>query len=486
MASLTERIHKLAQSDPFAVAAIDDRRVIHYATLSGYVRAAAERLRRAGPEAGGIAGFRFRDPLVHLVFTLAALENGIAHLSIFRGWPDKLGADFARRCGTTKLFGDDPWPGGGLPFEAVDPASLEGTRASSEAPAAAASGTALFVLGSGTTGDPRIICYDAENIAAMTARDLAVRPIAFQERYYSMIQFDFFTGKRRALGCLAAGGTLVFTERAASAAIICERLAVDHFALVVNHAEAMAEAFAAGAPRLPRLKSLVIGGSPISEDLRARLREGVSPNLYIGYGTNEIGEACFAAPDMQKAHPGTVGKPAPGVDIKIAGPDGEALAPGETGEVLLRAEGLFSQYLGEPEATARAFDGDWYRPGDQGALTPDGALIFKGRSDDMMIFDGISIYPREIEQALESHAAVQHAAAFPLSSAKRWQIPAAAVTVSDPSLGADALRRYCFAQIGPKTPEHIWIVDEMPRNPAGKILKGELAKLAEKNALNNG
>lgn len=477
---VSKAVRWLARQHPFAIAAIAERTAVNFATLNTLVGKAAGRLRQAGLEGGAIAGFRFEDQFLHLVFVLAALRSGIAHVSIFRGWPDRLGNDFTGQTGAEIIFGDAAWPAGNAPIRSLNLSSLAGdSEPAYDSPAkASGEGPILFVLGSGTTGNPRIIHYDSANLAAMIARDLKVRPIGFQERYYSMIAFDFFTGKRRALGCLASGGTVILNNKAPSIAAMCDHLAVDHLALVVNHAEFMVDNFKTGAPRLPRLKSLVIGGSPISEDLRLRLRTRISPNLFIGYGTNEIGEAAFASPTVQLAYPGTVGMPSPGVEIRIASSRGKALPPRETGDVLLRAKGIFSGYLNEPEATAKAFDGDWYRPGDHGYLTPDGALVFKGRSDDMMIFDGISIYPREIEQVLESHSGVLEAAAFPLRSAKRWQIPVAAVTLREASLSAKELRGFCIERLGPKAPVHVWIVERMPRNQAGKILKRDLAKRA--------
>ena len=209
--------------------------------------------------------------------------------------------------------------------------------------------------------------------------------------------------------------------------------------------------------------------------------------MFIGYGTNEFGEATFANAATQMAHPGTVGMPAPGVELRIAGPDGAPLAPGATGEILLRAEGMFSGYLNDPEGTEAAFKDGWYRPGDLGALTEDGALLFKGRRDDLMIRDGINIYPREIEDVLEAVAGVKEAAAFPFASESQGQFPVAAVTVKDAARTpaqldqfCQALTGICDARLGPKAPARIWIVKRMPRNEAGKILKTDLANLALK------
>ena len=480
--NLARFIHDIAAQYPFAIAVVADGKTVNFTTLNGLVWRAVRRMETAGLKPADIVGFRFKNQLLHLVFVLAALRSGIAHLSVFQEWPHKLSNDFVNRVGVKIIIGDVAWPECEAQTISLDLSALAGDPEPDDFSFQEGQDGApiLFVLGSGTTGEPRVIHYDAANLSVMAARDLRVRPIGFQERYFSLIAFDFFTGKRRAIGCLAAGGTVMFSGTSSSVAAMCDYLAVDHLALVVNHAEFMAKNFKNDRPRLPRLKSLVVGGSPISEDLRHRLRDRLSANLFVGYGTNEIGEATFADAEVQKLHAGTVGMPAPGVDIKIAGPNGEALPPGETGEVLLRAQGMFSGYLNEPEATAEAFQDGWYRPGDLGYLTPEGALVFKGRSDDLMMIDGISIYPREIEHVLETHPGVEHAAAFPLGSAKRGQIPIAAVTRSDASLSVNDLMTYCYESLGPKLPNRILIVDKMPRNPAGKILKGDLVKLAEK------
>jgi len=257
--------------------------------------------------------------------------------------------------------------------------------------------------------------------------------------------------------------------------------------MVVGQAEAILGKLSGNGPRFPKLKSLVVGSSPVSETLRQRLRDGLSPNLFIGYGTNEIGEATFASAETQMAHPGSLGFPAPGVEIKIAGADGAALPAGATGEIHLRAEGMFSSYLNDPEATNAAFAGGWYRPGDLGALSEDGALMFQGRVDDLMIRYGTNIYPREIEDVLEAIEGVKEAAAFPLTSKTEFQVPMAMVTLSGESRNRRALIAFrkmlpklCKQRLGPKAPAHIWIIKSMPRNEAGKILKTELAVMAAK------
>jgi acyl-coenzyme A synthetase/AMP-(fatty) acid ligase len=484
----SDSVLEYARRHPFAIAAVTDDSSISFRALNRLVGKAANSLGQTGFDPVATVGFRFKDQLLHMVFVLAAFRCGIAHVSLLHRWPDKLSNDLAEQTGAGVLFGDTAWPGADGRLETVSFASLNAAPDPADTSIRQNSGARplLFVLGSGTTGAPRILHYNAEGLAAMIARDLKVRPIQFQERHYSMTAFDYFTGKRRSLGCLAAGGTVIFSNGPLSATAISDHHGVDHLSLVVSQAEAILDKYQGDAPRFPRLKSLVVGSSPVSEDLRRRIRERLSPNFFIGYGTNEFGEATFADADLQLLHPGSVGIPSPGVEIRIAGPDGQALPPGTTGEILLRAEGMFSGYLNDPDGTKAAFKDAWYRPGDLGALTPDGALLFQGRGDDLMIRYGTNIYPREIEQVLESVAEIKEAAAFPVASEAQGQIPVAAVTVhgavqtpKQRGRFAKALRRLCNERLGPKAPTQIWIIEQMPRNEAGKIRKSELANIAE-------
>jgi long-chain acyl-CoA synthetase len=162
------------------------------------------------------------------------------------------------------------------------------------------------------------------------------------------------------------------------------------------------------------------------------------------------------------------------VEAGIVDAAGVPLPPGQTGRVRLRGAGMFTRYVGDPAATAAAIVDGWYLPGDLGTLTPDGVLLFQGRADDLMIFDGINIYPREIEAVLEAHPAVREAAAFPVASQRHTQIPVAAVVVSAAVSEAD-LVAWCRQQMGARAPHAIAIRPSLPRNEAGKVLKRELA-----------
>jgi acyl-coenzyme A synthetase/AMP-(fatty) acid ligase len=261
---------------------------------------------------------------------------------------------------------------------------------------------------------------------------------------------------------------------------MCRTLAIDHLTIAVPHAHALTKPLVKTGiafPRLPWLKSLSIGSAPISEELRADLKTYISPNLCVVYGTNELGAVCFADPATQVKYPGTIGKPGDGMEVEIVDDDDQRCKPDQIGNMRLRAAGMLEAYVGDTEISRRAFRDGWYYPGDMASMTEDGSIMFKGRSDDLIIFNGINIYPREIELALEQHPAVQEAAAFPFRGAHGAELPGCAVILKS-ELEVSILEAHSMELLGVCRPRLICVVADFPKNAAGKILKRELADLA--------
>lgn len=173
------------------------------------------------------------------------------------------------------------------------------------------------------------------------------------------------------------------------------------------------------------------------------------------------------------------GKPFPDVELRIVGEDGQDRAPGEVGEVWVRAPLVMAGYHNLPEANAGAFVDGWYRTGDAAYRDADGYLYLYDRVKDMIVSGGENIYPAEVENALHHHPAVRDCAVIGVPDA-RWgeAVKAIVVTRAGESVSADDLIAFARTQIaGFKCPKSIDFVDELPRNPSGKVLKKELRKL---------
>ncbi len=210
--------------------------------------------------------------------------------------------------------------------------------------------------------------------------------------------------------------------------------------------------------------------------LRRAFRARFAMPLFVHYGTREFGRISRTYPDRHDDAQESVGIVAPWVDLEIVDGDGNAVPAGVVGEVRVRTEHMIHRYHDDPVATARHFRDGWFYTGDAGSLTADGALCLQGRTDDMMNLNSIKIFPAEIERMLEEHPAVKGAAAFAKGSAVHGDIPVAAVELHQgAAVGVDALMARARERLGARAPRKIIIVDALPRNAAGKIVKRDLA-----------
>jgi long-chain acyl-CoA synthetase len=194
------------------------------------------------------------------------------------------------------------------------------------------------------------------------------------------------------------------------------------------------------------------------------------------YGATE-GPGTIISPEEWLARPGSVGRPWPGVTVKILDDDGREAPPGQVGTIYLSAlgGGKFS-YHNAPDKTASAFRGDFFTVGDMGWVDADGYLFIADRRTDMVITGGVNVYPAEIEAALLAHPDVVDAAVFGVPD-DRWGESLTAVVEPrrGATLTADAVQAWCRERLADyKTPRAVDFVAELPRDPNGKVLKRQL------------
>jgi long-chain acyl-CoA synthetase len=159
---------------------------------------------------------------------------------------------------------------------------------------------------------------------------------------------------------------------------------------------------------------------------------------------------------------------------------GRTLEQGEVGEICIRGPNIFQGYLNNPEETARAFWGDWFRSGDMGMIDRDGYLFIVDRLKDLVITGGENVYPREVEEILYTSPEVQECAVIGMPDKEYGErVTAFIVLKKGETLDPVALKQFLKGQLaGYKVPKEYISVDELPKSPAGKILKRELKKRA--------
>jgi long-chain acyl-CoA synthetase len=222
---------------------------------------------------------------------------------------------------------------------------------------------------------------------------------------------------------------------------------------------------------LSTLRWMSSGGAPLAPEVEeAFCRRVPSVSIRQGYGLTESA-ALISTNPTGAVKRGSVGRPVPGTELEIRDGDGRALPPGEPGEVCARSPGIMQGYWRAPEATSEALEDGWLRTGDIGYLDDEGYLFIVDRKKDLIIRGGFNVYPRDVEDALVEHPAVQMAAVVGRPSERHGEEVVAFVSLAaDAELSGDELIGWAREHIGGyKYPREVHLVDAIPLTPVGKI-----------------
>jgi O-succinylbenzoate-CoA ligase len=238
------------------------------------------------------------------------------------------------------------------------------------------------------------------------------------------------------------------------------------------------------AMRFPDLRLIYYGASPIAVPLLQKAIDIFDCDFTQGYGQTETNSivAMLSASDHRRALAGrpdllgACGRAAFNTQLRVIDNEGANLPPGEAGEIVARGPQIMQGYWNNPGATAETLRDGWLHTGDVGQIDEEGYLTVVGRLKDLIISGGENIYPVEVEDVLTSHPLVSEAAVIGVSHRKWGEVPLAFVVSqgSEPPL-AETLQTFCRGQLAAfKVPAHYHLIDAIPRNPSGKILKQQL------------
>jgi acyl-CoA synthetase (AMP-forming)/AMP-acid ligase II len=224
------------------------------------------------------------------------------------------------------------------------------------------------------------------------------------------------------------------------------------------------------------LRFAISGAAPLAPELALAFMDEFGDILFNGYATTEVGTGTIATPADLRNAPGTVGKPAAGVKIRILGDDGAPLPAGETGRIFVGSPLVFDGYSGG--GGKEVIDG-LMSSGDVGHFDAEGRLFIDGRDDDMIVSGGENVFPQEVEELLAGHEAVADAAVFGVPDPDFGQRLTALVVLRDgASAGEDELREYVRQRLARyKVPREIGFVAELPRTSTGKLQRRRLGDL---------
>jgi acyl-CoA synthetase (AMP-forming)/AMP-acid ligase II len=348
---------------------------------------------------------------------------------------------------------------------------------------------AALIYTSGTTGTPKGVMLTHRNLLFVAAVSAKIRVLTPEDRLYGILPMSHAVGLSVVLlGTLLSGATLYLTPRfdpmTARTALEKYGLTVvlgvpSMFALLLQYAKLRG----ISSLKFPSLRIISSSGAPLHPAIKAEVEDLFGLVLHNGYGVTECSPN-IAQASMEKPRGDTsVGRVLPGVEARFLGADRKPVAEGEVGELWVRGPNVMKGYYRAAAETAAAIDEDgWFNTRDLARLQ-DGNLFIVGRTKELIIRFGFNVYPAEVEAVLNAHPEVVQSAVIGRSIQGDEEVVAFAQLSPGSALKTKELAEYAARYLAPyKRPSRILFVPTMPVTLTGKVIKEELAKMAESAA----
>jgi fatty-acyl-CoA synthase len=493
--ALIYRIH--AENTPQKAALIHRDTVTTFAELDSLVDRLAHGLRRRGVRRGQSFLLLMKNKLEFVALAIAAARIGASAVSAsWRAAPGELaylvqnsgarvvifdhelndtvlGADIAPNVARFSVGGRVK--GADLLSELVD--SAPSTPYAPEK--GADDHAAVVIYTSGTTGKPKgAVRKFPKDAFTQACTFIASTPMRADDVHlvtcplYHSTAFGFLS-LSHLLGCTAV---LLDEFKPQAFMDACEKHHVSTVAIVPTMLQRLLDA----GPQVLRsretrsLRAVFSGGAPLSGPLATAFMDEFGDVLYNFYGATETGLVTLASPRDLRAAPGTIGRALPGNFVRLL--DDQGRQTQGTGELYVKNDLLVAGYHGDQDATNDSMKDGYFSVGDLARKDRDGRFFIEGRKRDMIISGGVNVYPAEVEGVLEAHPDVLEVAVVGAPD-REWgeRVRAFVVVREGHTLDLGALKLYVKERLsGPKVPREFVLLDALPRNPTGKVLKREL------------
>jgi long-chain acyl-CoA synthetase len=348
---------------------------------------------------------------------------------------------------------------------------------------------AALIYTSGTTGVPKGVMLTHRNLLFVAAVSAQIRSLNPADRLYGVLPMSHAVGLSVVLlGSLLSGATMYLSARfdpiAALATIEREQLTVvlgapGMFSLLADYAKLKG----LKSLKFPALRIISSSGAPLQPTVKTQVESLFGMVLHNGYGVTECSPNIAQAQEGEDCADASVGQILPGVEVQLVGSDQKPVKDGEVGELWVRGPNVMKGYYRASDETAAAINAEgWFNTRDLVRLA-DGCLFIVGRTEELIIRFGENVYPAEVEGVLNSHPAVVRSAVIGriVEGTQGGEEVVAFVQLSQASPTSEAdLAQHAAQHLAPyKRPSQILLVPSMPLTPTGKVIKGELAKMAQ-------
>ena len=343
---------------------------------------------------------------------------------------------------------------------------------------------AILLDTSGTSGLPKGVLLTYDNMQSDVDVAIEAAQLKDKHNFLGVIPlFHSFGITAMMLAPIQLGATIIYLARFSPVGTI--QAIREHNASIFFGIPSMIAAIARLKDAKPEdfahMYAIITGGEPLPSTLREAFKARFGVSLYEGYGLTETSPVvALNVPHSNK--PGSVGKMVPRAEAKLVDDNGNAVLPGEIGEIWVKGPMIMKGYHNLPKETAEVLTADrYFKTGDLGKFDDEGFLFITGRKKDMIIVAGETAFPREIEEVLLRHPAVGDVAVVGKKDPQRGEVIVAFVTPKEgqtvtPEEVREFARTNGLAQW--KVPREVYIEKELPRSPTGKVLKRELAAKA--------
>jgi fatty-acyl-CoA synthase len=405
--------------------------------------------------------------------------NGIDYLELFEGLLATLPElQYVLTVGEADLWYDDRIyqfedlvsSGEGRPFEPVEVSPDD---------------TFAILYTSGTMGKPKGVALSHASMLTTAAATVDAIGLTADDVVFGVTTvFHVFGLGPGILGTMAAGASLVLQEQfdpAEALALVEKHRVTVHYGVPTVFITELRE-LEERAYDLSSLRTGIVAGAPVNDDLVRRIRADLCPGLCVAYSLTETAStlAMTRGEDPADKHLFTVGKPLPDVDLRILDFDGTILPEESLGEIGVRGPGVMTGYYRQPGETSHAFDEDGYfLTGDLGMIDDEGYLHIVGRRKELIIRGGFNVYPREVEDRLHAHPAVMDVAVVGMPHEVLGEVVCACIVpVEGAIITGEEIREWCRGALADfKVPDLVRFFDSFPLTGSGKVRRVELARM---------